>query len=115
MPPTARTGFTLIEVMIAVVVLTVGALALAGSSAVTVRRMSENERRATAAGVARNRAESAHAYSCGLPSGIDQWLSVRSEWWTSAGAYSADIRQKVSYLTRTGTHGDDFLTAVPCL
>lgn len=115
MPPTPRAGFTLIEVIIAVVVLTVGALALAASSALTARRMSENGRRLTASAIARNRAESAHAYSCTLPGGIDQWLSVRSEWWVNAGTYSADIKQKVSYPTRTGTHGDDFLTAVPCL
>ena len=51
-------GFTLIEVVVAIVLLAVGVFALAGSAAVTVKRMSAAQRTSSAAAAARTRAES---------------------------------------------------------
>lgn len=56
-PRMKKHGFTLIEVVVAIVLLTVGALALAGSAAVTIRRMSAAQRNSSAASAARTRAE----------------------------------------------------------
>jgi prepilin-type N-terminal cleavage/methylation domain-containing protein len=108
-------GFTLVEVVVAILVLTVGALALAGSAAVTVRRMSEGARRSAAASVARVRAESSFATSClALGGGSEELLGVRSVWSVAATAASTDISQQTTYSTFRGDHTDDFLTAAPC-
>jgi prepilin-type N-terminal cleavage/methylation domain-containing protein len=108
-------GFTLIEVVVAIVILAAGALALAGSAAVTVRRMSEASRRSSGVTMARSRAEAAMASTCGsLASGSETARGVRSEWVVSVGAISTELSQRVSYPTSRGTRSDDFLTAAPC-
>jgi prepilin-type N-terminal cleavage/methylation domain-containing protein len=111
----SRAGVTLIEVVVAILVLAVGTLALAGSAAVTLRRMSDSARGAAAASVARSRAESSFSRLCAaLGSGSQQLLGVRSEWSIAGGAGSADISQRVTYPTRGGDHTDEFLTTAPC-
>jgi prepilin-type N-terminal cleavage/methylation domain-containing protein len=110
-----RRGLTLIEIVIAILILSVGALALAGTSALMVRRLSESARGAAATSVARNRLESSHSLPCSaLSSGSEQIFGVRSEWSTTGSTYSAAISQHVSYPTRRGAHTDHFLTAAPC-
>jgi prepilin-type N-terminal cleavage/methylation domain-containing protein len=111
----SRAGVTLIEVVVAILVLAIGALALAGSATVMLRRMSDTARGTAAASVARSRAESSFSRSCAaLSNGNEQTLGVQSEWSISGGAGSADIRQRVTYRTRGGDHTDEFLTATPC-
>ena len=110
-----RRGFTFIEVVVSIVLLAVGALALAGSAAITLRRMSDSSRGAAAASVARARAETSFSESCtALSDGNPRTSGVRSEWSVSAGAGSTDVRQRVTYATRGGDHADEFLTTVPC-
>ena len=111
----SRTGFTLIEVVIAIVVLGTGALALAGSAAVTVRRMAEAARHAAAVSMARTRAESSLASPCGsLASGSEISRGIRSDWVVRGGAASTELSQRVSYPTTRGERSDDFVTAAPC-
>lgn len=110
-----RRGLTLIEIVVAILILSVGALALAGASALIVRRLSESARSASATTIARNRLESSQSLPCSaITSGSEQILGVRSEWSTTGSAYSAAISQRVSYPTRRGAHTDRFLTAAPC-
>jgi prepilin-type N-terminal cleavage/methylation domain-containing protein len=110
-----RCGLTLIEIVVAIVILSVGGLALAGTSALMVRRISESARGAAATSVARNRLESSLSSPCSaLTSGSEQVFGVRSEWSTTGSAYSTAVSQHVSYPTRRGAHTDHFLTAVPC-
>ncbi|HYN79947.1 MAG TPA: prepilin-type N-terminal cleavage/methylation domain-containing protein [Gemmatimonadaceae bacterium] len=111
----SQRGFTLIEVVVAIVILAAGALALAGSAAVTVRRMSDTARRSSGVTMARSRAEASMASACGsLASGSETARGVRSDWVVSAGAVSAELSQRVSYPTSRGARSDDFLTAAPC-
>lgn len=110
-----RRGVTLIEVVVAILILSVGALALAGSAAITVRRMSDGSRGSAAAFAARSRAETSFSKPCGsLNDGNRSIRGVRSEWSIADGAFSADLRQRVTYGTRGGDHVDEFLTTVPC-
>ena len=110
-----RQGLTFIEIVVAILILSVGALALAGTSALMVRRISETARSAAAVSVARNRLESSHSLPCSaITSGSEQIFGVRSEWSTTGSAYSADITQHVSYPTRRGAHTEHFLSVAPC-
>ena len=110
-----RTGFTLIEVLVAILVLAVGVLALAGTTAVTVRRMSQSGHLAAAASVARGRAESSLAESCtAVTSGSERVFSLRSEWSASPGPVSTDLAQSVTFAALRGDHTDSFLTSAPC-
>lgn len=111
----SRAGFTLVEVVVAILLLSVGGLALAGSAAVMARRMAETARSEAAVSVGRSRAEISFATPCGaLAGGNERVLGVRSDWSVSASAGSTDISQRITYPTRRGDHFDDFLTAAPC-
>jgi prepilin-type N-terminal cleavage/methylation domain-containing protein len=90
----SRAAFTLIEVVIAVVLLSVGLLALAGSSGVIVRQLAESSRSASAVLTGKSRSESAFAQRC--------------------DAIAFDVRQRVEYATQRGKRAHDFLTAVLC-
>jgi prepilin-type N-terminal cleavage/methylation domain-containing protein len=112
---TTRTGLTLIEVVIAILILSVGALALAGSSAVMVRRLSDSARTAAGASVGRSRIESSLAAPCSaLAGGSEQILGVHSEWSVAGTQNSADIKQRVTYPARRGPHSEDFISSAPC-
>ncbi len=109
------TGFTLIEVVVAILLLAVGVLALAATTAVTVTRMSESGHLATAASVARGRAESSFAESCSaITSGAERLFDLRSDWSASPGPVSTDLTQSVSFAAVRGDHTDSFLTSAPC-
>jgi prepilin-type N-terminal cleavage/methylation domain-containing protein len=109
------TGFTLVEVVVAILVLAVGVLALAGTTAVTVRRMSQSGRLAAAASVARSRAESSFSQSCtAVTSGSERLFNLSSEWSASVGMVATDLTHTVTFAAPRGDHTDSFLTAAPC-
>ena len=111
----ARGGFTLIEVVVAIVMLAAGALALAGTAAVTARRMAESARRSSAVSMARSRAEVSMASPCAsLASGSETVRGVQSSWVAVVASVSTELNQRVSYPTSRGERSDDFVTAAPC-
>jgi prepilin-type N-terminal cleavage/methylation domain-containing protein len=55
-PP--RAGFTVVEVIVAILILSIGLLGLAGTSAVVTRQMTDGSRRGQAAGLAQTRFDS---------------------------------------------------------
>jgi len=111
----SQMGLTLIEVVIAILILSVGALALAGSSAVMVRRLSDSARTTAGASVGRTRIESSLAAPCtSLAGGSEQILGVYSEWSVAGTQNSADIKQRVTYPARHGPHSEDFISSVQC-
>lgn len=111
----SRPGLTLIEVVIAIVLLSVGALALEGSSALMIRRLAESKRAATSQNIARARSESSIARDCSaLTSGSEQTFGVQSQWTVGGNASSLHIEQRLTYPTRRGQHLEKFLTAALC-
>jgi prepilin-type N-terminal cleavage/methylation domain-containing protein len=110
-----RDGMTLIEIVIAIVLLSVGALALAGSSALMVRRLAESSRGTAAAAVAAKHIESSFAKPCSaIAGGNEELFGVSSDWSVSPSVSLTDIRQRVTYGTRRGLHSEEFLTAASC-
>ena len=68
---TGRRGFTLVELMVAIIILAVGILGLAGTSAVITRQIGSASRQTVAATLAQSRFDSLSSINCaGLaPSG----------------------------------------------
>lgn len=119
-----RSGFTVAEIMVAVVVLTVGLLALAGSAAMA-SRMARWGQQATRAGqIAAARLEDLHriAFSTAPACGSAQWRSGSAEgpaiserWEILDGA--GPVRRVLIVLRSSrpgGTGGDTVVTAVLC-
>ncbi|HEX5577035.1 MAG TPA: prepilin-type N-terminal cleavage/methylation domain-containing protein [Gemmatimonadaceae bacterium] len=106
-----RRGFSLVEVVIAMLVFAVGGLGLAASAAAIAKQISASGLRADAATIARSRAEAAHGSTCGSFAGGDEIVAgVRSFW--SIGESTLD--QHLDRSDAFGSHADRFISAVPC-
>jgi prepilin-type N-terminal cleavage/methylation domain-containing protein len=106
-----RRGFSLVEVVIAMLVFAVGGLGLAASAAAIAKQVAASGLRAEAATIARSRSETAHGASCGsFIAGESTMSGVRSVW-------TVDGSTLEQYLDRSdafGSHADRFISSVPC-
>jgi prepilin-type N-terminal cleavage/methylation domain-containing protein len=108
-------GFTLIELVIAIVLLSVGAIALAGCAAAITRQMTVSARRSRAAMIARSRAEESQSRPCSaLTGGSEELQGIRSDWDVSTSSVSAELGQQVEYRSLFGQRMDMYRTAAPC-
>ncbi|MDQ3672848.1 MAG: prepilin-type N-terminal cleavage/methylation domain-containing protein [Gemmatimonadota bacterium] len=111
----ANKGYTLLEVIVALVVFTTGALGLAAGSAIVTREMGVNGIRAAAARLASNRQERVASACRTAQSGSETSGSVRSVW-TISRPDSARLRLAgtISYPTRRGIRTEPYALAVWC-
>ena len=116
-------GFTLIEVMIAIVVLAIGVTALVGSSAVVTRMIGQGKISTQAVQAISQRMEQlrATAYSTtpnctGLAAGSATTANgVTTTWTITANGELRTIRVIVNYPTTAGTDADTVSTIIRCL
>ncbi|GAC1650610.1 MAG: hypothetical protein NVS4B3_09680 [Gemmatimonadaceae bacterium] len=88
-PPGARAGFTLVELMIAMLILTVGMLALSSTSASVVKAMTGGRQQTLAAQMAQSRLEQLRGVNCAqLVAGTGGARGVTESWGASAVAGS---------------------------
>lgn len=119
-----RTGFTVVEVLVAIVVLSVGIVALMGSSAMTTRMIGQGRRTTNAVQVATRRLETlrqmatstnpactAGAFSSGGPVTTD---GVTESWIVPAAGANRPVRVIVNYRRAGGTLTDTLQTMIRC-
>lgn len=117
-------GFTLVEVLIAVVILGVGVTALVGSSALVTRMVGRGQSETRAAETANQRIETLRllAYSTtprctagGFASGGPVTVNgVRERWIVTVAAKVGTISDTVTHRTARGTHKDVLTSRVEC-
>ncbi len=119
-------GFTLIEVLIAVIVLGVGVVALASSSAMVTRMIGRGKMATRASQVASQRLEVlrllAYSTTPKCTSGqfangtsASNWQGVTEKWIITASGSSRTIVDSVKYNTASGgTHTDVLTTIIEC-
>ena len=117
-------GFTLIEVMVALIVLGVGILALSGSSAMVNRMIGRGRVETHAALLAARRVEklrmgaAATSPRCTSPSfasGGPVWEDgLRQSWTVDPSGPVRKVRVSVSYLTIRGSRAAVLETGIPC-
>ena len=106
-----RRGFSLVEVVIAMLVFAVGGLGLAASAAAIAKQIAASGLRADAATIARSRSEAAHGAWCGsFSSGVAVMAGVRSEW----SVTGSTLEQYLDRSDAFGSHADRFISAIPC-
>lgn len=118
----SEAGFTLIEVMIAIIVLSVGALAMAGTSAAAIRMVGQGKRSTQAAVVAAARFETLRATArtttplcTALTNGNASAPHGMSEAWTVSGAGpSRSVRVIVSYRGQRSAKADTIQAILGC-
>jgi prepilin-type N-terminal cleavage/methylation domain-containing protein len=119
----APAGFTLIEVLVALIVLGIGVLALTGSSAVVNRMIGRGKVETHAAALAAGRLEklrlaAALSPRCGSPafqSGGPLWEDgLRESWSVDPAGVVRHVRVSVSYLTIRGSRSAVLETSIAC-
>jgi prepilin-type N-terminal cleavage/methylation domain-containing protein len=110
-----QAGYTLIELIVALLVFTVGALGLVATSAVIGRELSANAARERAGRIAAARLEILAAQCRGATAGGETITGIRSEW--SVGfpdSSRVSLIESVTYPTRGGRRTDIYRVAMPC-
>lgn len=114
--PPNRRGFTVIELVVTIVVLTVGLLAMAANSAVIGRQMRGARVMNEAAATAQARFEVLRASPCAALSGGSATVGQVSEVWTTANATRVVIvTDTVKFTTRYGQQAYAYRTSIPCI
>ncbi|HKY97801.1 MAG TPA: prepilin-type N-terminal cleavage/methylation domain-containing protein [Gemmatimonadaceae bacterium] len=110
----SRPGLTLVEVIVAMLLFSTGALGLAATSAFVARQISVNNLRSRASFAARNRSESAIAAGCAdLSSGSETKDGIKSDW-TVIGGTVATLDQTVQRAGQGGVRTDRVQSSVLC-
>jgi prepilin-type N-terminal cleavage/methylation domain-containing protein len=112
--PESRIGHTLIEIVVALFVFSIGALALAASSAEIARAMGRNGIRERAARIASNRVERARSECGRAASGSETDGIVASEWAVSSASFGITIVESVTYLENAGMRTDVYRGLLLC-
>jgi len=110
-----RRGFSLCEVLVAVVVIGVGILALTGTSGAVARMASQGGRLGGAALVAEGRVEFLRATSCSSPSGGSTVEGPYTLAWTVAASGALrTVRVSVAFNAGRSLRSDVYETVILC-
>lgn len=119
--PRARRGFTVVEAIVAIVMLAAGVLALASSSVVVLNEMTVGSQNAIAASVAAQRLELLRSYNlCTLiVAGTGTNRGMAESWQVTpvfavGGQPSRTIQYTITYKAGRTTRAQKFTTNVPC-
>lgn len=122
-----RGGFTIVETLVAVIILSIGVLALVSTVGGITRMLSSGQQKTRASTVAasildslRNNAYSSIPKCSGLSNGSETTnrygTRYASSWTISGAGTSRDVRIQVSYRVGTRVQGDTLLSTIhpPC-
>jgi type IV pilus modification protein PilV len=114
---TNRSGFTIVEVLVAVLVLTVGLLGLAATAATVTRMISQGQRYSEATTLAAQRFEVLRSQSCTAMAAGSETHGRYSVAWTLTSVNSGKANQVTVVVvspTARATRADSFQTTIPC-
>lgn len=118
-------GFTMVEIIIAIIVLTVGLLGLVTTSALVTRMIGRGQRSALAANFAQQRMEKLRAGACIASLRVDgsdtlyrgsTWLAINTWRFVDEGSSYYRLRVITTYKTqKASVRTDTSETGFPCL
>ena len=111
-----RAGFTLVELLVAMIIFAVGMLGLAATAGSVTRMMGGARRQTIAAQVAQSRIERLRAAPCtALTGGTETVRGIVSTWTVQAVTRGVNVTESVSFpTTRGATRTRTYNTALPC-
>ncbi|HUQ83919.1 MAG TPA: prepilin-type N-terminal cleavage/methylation domain-containing protein [Gemmatimonadaceae bacterium] len=110
-----RSGFTLVELVVAIVILTIGLLALAATAGIVASHVGDGGRLTGAAHAARSVIDSLAGQPCArLTSGSSAPGGVVVSWAVSTDSSAATVNLTVGSRLRRGRRRDTFQAVVPC-
>jgi hypothetical protein len=115
MAPSLRLGYTLIELVVAFLLFTVGGLALIATSAVIGLELSANATRERAGRIAASRLEMLWAECRRALGGSEVIGRIESEWSVEFPDSShVSLLESVTFPTRRGSRTDHYRVTLPC-
>lgn len=113
---TAGAGFTIIEMVVALLIMVVGVLGLAGTASVVSSMVGEGAQQSLVATVVHNRFEVIRSLQCGAVAGGSATTRGIAESWslTPAGSSMLDLVDSVTYARRRGRKSSSFRSYVTC-
>ena len=114
--PRSERGFTLAELLVAVVIFSVGLLALAGTASVIMTTLTSTQSRTIAAGVAESRFERIRTTACASRASGSATTRGIAETWTLSHLPRAedDVTVSVTFLSNHRTRSETFQSILPC-
>ena len=114
-----RDGFTIVEIIVAIMVLSVGVLGLAATAAVVQKQMGSGERQAAAAAIAQSRFDKLTSVNCATavtsPDSATWRAGHVKEVWTVEQIAGKNVKQITETITITGyTNPLVYTTFIPC-
>jgi prepilin-type N-terminal cleavage/methylation domain-containing protein len=115
----SRRGVSLVELLVALSILSVGLLAIVGTSGAVARSLGESRADNTAAQVATSRFEYVAGKACTsltLSNPVTVTTRGVTEKWTvtDGGNNTRQVVDSISWVTREGTRRQTFTTLLPC-
>lgn len=117
-PARARSGVTLVEVIISIVMITIGVMGLLGSAASVSTQMGGGVRQTVAASIAQSRIDSLSSLACaqlavaGVASGTSTKRGVKETWSVTDGKNVKTIVVQITIPKRTNPL--NYSTVIPC-
>lgn len=112
--PTIRSGFTFVEVIVAILVVSVALLALEGSAAVTLRELSDSRRETVATALAERARERTLGSKCAASTSTDSSTGVVLSSAASPHGTGTTIAQRTSFSTRFGDRSESYRLVGRC-
>ena len=110
-----RAGFTIVELLVAIVVMTVGILALAASAAVVTRFTRVSTQQTVVATAAQSRMERLRATNCAsITAGVDTVRKVYMTWAVRTIPRGRVVTLSAAYDGPRGRRTKVFMEVVPC-
>ena len=110
-----QAGFTLVELIVTIVILSVGLLGMAGTSAVMTRQIGDGTQMAIAATNAQARFELLRSQDCAtLTSGSGESRGVVEVWTVTPLTRAVEVTDKVTITTPRGPRTYIYRTLVAC-
>lgn len=118
--PRQRRGVTMVELMVALAIVSIGVFGLAGGATLVTRLMGGGTIQQRASTIANAHIEQLRSLSCGsITNGSDTVRNVISTWTktditVSSSRRGMSINLTVQYPTTTGTHTQSYRTIIAC-
>lgn len=110
-----RPAFTLVELLVAIAVFTIGVLALAATAGLVAAHVGDGARLTGSAHLARSILDSLSTDSCGdIGAGSTTRAGVTANWSVTRDTSAAHIELSVRSSLRRGTRRDVYRLLVPC-
>lgn len=112
---TSPRGFTIVELLVAIVIFSVGLLALASTAGVILTSLTSTQSRTIAAEVAESRLERLRTTTCAnRASGSATERGIAETWTLNHVARADDVTVAVTFLSNHQNRTETFRTFFPC-